>query len=257
MSDSTTKVYEKVYEEEAVTIVGRDRLLGVLHHGAGKTLVILCHGFTGNKCENKRLFVEAARTFVDAGFNALRFDFYGSGDSAGEFHETRFSRNLENLRDVTAWARGRDFETQVLLGISMGAAAAIVASVDEPPAALITWSAVPDFKRLFQSRADSPEQLQSLPAFIEYDGWLISRDFFLDALRYDVQSAFASLTIPKLVIQGSGDDPVFVEGFRRFQDVAQPPADFMEIPGAGHTFQTPQHRKQVIRQTTIWLQRHF
>ena len=244
--------------EVPITIDSRGhQLVGIHHQAAGKKMVILCHGFTGNKAENKRLFVDTARMLTPEGFNVLRFDFYGSGDSEGDFSDSLLSNNIDNLKDVIAWCRAQGYVHLAVLGISMGAATAILTVVTESVEALVLWSAVPDLKQLFASHVDNPAQLTATKESVEYDGWLIGTQFFKDAVGYDVQKSLAALTLPKLIMQGTADAPVFVQGFHRFRDIVTPPADFMEIPDAGHTFQTPQHRKQVIRQTVIWLLRHF
>ncbi len=82
----------------------------------------MCHGFTGNKSESNRLFVESARSFAKADFYVERFDFFGTGDSSGEFHESRININMQNLRDAIYRIRNRGFKRFVVLGISMGAA---------------------------------------------------------------------------------------------------------------------------------------
>lgn len=244
--------------EVPVTIDSRGhQLVGIHHQAESDKMVILCHGFTGNKAENKRLFVETARTLALEGFNVLRFDFYGSGDSEGDFSDSLLSHNIDNLRDVIAWCRVLGYAHLAVLGISMGAATAILTVASEPVEALVLWSAVPDLKQLFSSHVDNPVQLPAAQDSVEYDGWLIGSRFFTDAVKYNVQESLAALTLPKLIMQGTADAPLFVQGFHRFRDIITPPADFMEIPDAGHTFQTPQHRKQVIRQTVIWLLRHF
>lgn len=233
-------------------------IVGMLHtpDSHSDTLVIMCHGFTGNKQENKRLFVEAARAFTGAGFSALRFDFYGSGDSAGDFADSSISHNRANLRDAIAFARDKDYAKIIVLGISMGAATAIVTVKAHPVAALVLWSTVPDFRQLFASLfADYQEKIASVDA-IEYDGWFIKKNFWEDSLQYDIQSEFKDLSMPKLIVQGTADAPLFVTGFQTLQKIAMPPADFYEIPAAGHTFQTVAHRRQVIQTTLTWLKRH-
>ena len=225
------------------------QLVGVHHKMDSEKIVIMCHGFTGNKVENKRLFVEAARNFASDGNSAMRFDFYGSGDSEGDFEETMISHNIANLVDATIWAQEEGYKEIAVLGISMGAATAILAIADLPVQALVLWSAVPDFKLLFDSYVKNPDEIVANRTIIEYDGWHIKREFFSEAVQYDVQKALAKLELPKFIVQGTADAPLFVEGFHRFRDIVTPPADFMEIPNAGHTFQTPQHRRQAIRQT--------
>ena len=231
------------------------QLAGFLHSGGSKNIIILCHGFTGNKVESKRLFVEAAREFALGGIDAFRFDFYGSGDSAGDFAETTLSHNIQNLKDAVALMQEKAYENIAVLGLSMGGATSILTVSDSPVNYLITWSTVPDMQKLFQEYvggvpADNPDVQEMI-----YDGWKINRSFWQDGVQHDIQSAFKQIKIPKLVIQGTEDKELFVNGFFAFRDIAYPPADFMEMPGAGHTFQTPTHRRQVIWQSYIWLKR--
>ena len=120
--------------------------------------------------------------------------------------------------------------------------------------ALITWSCVPDMEEVF---ADFAGNVEVSAQTFEYDGWLVNKKFLQDAVKYRIKDALAKLTIPKLFIQGTADAPVFVRGFHEFQDVVQPPADFIEIPDAGHTFGTPAHSREVVQVTVTWLKRHF
>lgn len=251
------KKMTKIFETPIVFHSEGNQLIGVLHDSGSKKLVIFCHGFTGNKVEAKRIFVEAARAFAAEGMSALRFDFYGSGDSAGDFADTRLSHNIANLNDAILWGRQHGYERFAVLGLSMGAATAILTVADTPVEALITWSAVPDLEQLFGSYVDDVQRLMAQVDEHEHNGWIIKKEFWQDAMRYDIKKALAKITIPKLIIQGTADEKVFVQGFKDFQSIALPPADFMEMPGAGHTFQAPAHRRQVIRQTLIWLKRHF
>ena len=230
------------------------QLAGMLHKVDTHKIVILCHGFTGNKIEDRKLFVEAARDLSAFGYNALRFDFYGSGDSDGEFEDARVSIYIKNLQDTIAWAKHQRYEHIAVLGISLGAATAILTVADQPVEALVAWSAVPDMNLLYENHVND---LSSYSGKIEYNGWLLHPDFFADAIQHDIKSALAALEMPKFIVQGTADEQLFVDGFAQFQDIVSPPADFMEIPAASHTFQHPAHRRQLIRQTTRWLHRYF
>lgn len=233
------------------------QLVGIWHQGGHPTLCILCHGFTSNKSEDRRLFVETARTFCREGFDAFRFDFFGSGDSEGQFSESRVSHNIANLRDVLRWAREQLYDHIAVLGISMGAATAILTLTDEPADALITWSAVPDMRRLFESFVGNLDTISDDIQVYNYEGWQIERGFLDDALEYDIEAAFKNLSLSTFIVQGTADSEVFIDGFNRFRRLALPPTDFMEIPDASHTYVKPSHRRQVIRQTVTWMKRHL
>jgi uncharacterized protein len=233
------------------------QLVGMLHSANAENIVILCHGFTGNKSENKRLFVEAAREFALNKMDAFRFDFFGSGDSDGEFADTTISHNIQNLRDAIHLMREKGYKKVAVLGLSMGGATAILNAPSNNVDLLVTWSSVPDMKILFENYVGNlPHDVPDLDVH-EYEGWEVKRSFWEDGITHDVMAALECVTNPKLIVQGTEDSPLFVKGFHAFRDVVLPPADFMEIPDAGHTFQTPKHRRQVIRQTLIWLKRKF
>lgn len=237
-----------------------NQIVGMVHHPAGpekRTALLMCHGFTGNKCEANRLFVDAARDFATSGFHTERFDFFGSGDSSGAFHETRISINIQNLKDAIIHIKESGCEKLVILGISMGAATAILAADGQPIDGLILWSTVPDMEELFLSRigdvADSLDTLERL----EYEGWLIEKDFYLDAVQYDILDCFEKLLQPKLIVQGSGDGTVFTKGFDLFKKAASGKVDFQFLDGAGHTYETVRHRRLVIETSRDWLLQHF
>ncbi|MGQ9561133.1 MAG: alpha/beta hydrolase [Candidatus Oleimicrobiaceae bacterium] len=235
------------------------QLVGMLHLPTSHTGrgVLMCHGFTGHKVESRRLFVEAARAFADAGLAVLRFDFYGSGDSEGEFADTTVTRDIANLVDAMAYMKQQDCPRLAVLGVSLGGATAILTLARHEAAAFVGWSTVPDLRKLFDARAPEPVRSDQTLQGYEYDGWYLKRQFWEDALKYDVLRAFRKLTMPKLLVQGDKDDPLFVEGFRRMQEKATPPADFYMIPGAGHMFETVQFRRKLIAITTRWLRRNL
>ncbi len=244
--------------EQPVTFTSNgSQLVGLLHSCQSDKIIIMCHGFKGDKIENKRLFVEAARAFAQENYNVLRFDFYGSGDSEGEFEDTLISTNIANLTDAVQFVKQKGYKHIAVLGISMGAATVILTVNKIDVKAMILWSAVPDMKKVFAANISSMGEFDPDKIVYEYDGWSIKRYFWEDAVQYNIKEQLAKITLPKFIVQGTADDPVFVQGFQEFREIVLPPTDFMEMPDAGHTYQTPGHRHKVIRQTLIWLNRHF
>src|SRR5579863_2729220 len=60
--------------------------------------VIFFHGFTGDRMESHWLFVKCSRALAQAGIASLRFDFYGSGESEGEFREVTLRGEISDAR---------------------------------------------------------------------------------------------------------------------------------------------------------------
>ena len=60
------------------------------------SIIILCHGLTGDKVGNQKLLESLSRDLVAEGHSVLRFDFRGSGDSSGLFEETTFTGMAED-----------------------------------------------------------------------------------------------------------------------------------------------------------------
>lgn len=101
------------------------------HDAAGDTTVIFCHGFRGEKTGPNRTFVRAARQLADRGVSSLRFDQYGSGDSDGDFLESRFDDWVETIVALSREYLERG-QRIALFGQSMGASAVICAAATLP-----------------------------------------------------------------------------------------------------------------------------
>jgi fermentation-respiration switch protein FrsA (DUF1100 family) len=225
-------------------------LASVLHEtGNHRALVILCHGFTGTKCESGRLFVQAARAFQCAGLNALRFDFWGSGDSPGNFNEITPNTQVRDALAVLTWGRRR-YRKVAFLGLSFGGGTVICAAYQAKrrPDALLTWSSVPGFKWWRREPGQKFEPGNPLG---------VGRRFYTDRPRVDIPEAYVALDIPRLQIQGDRDLPHFVERFASFCPKNDPLVRHLIIPGADHTFNNWAHRRQVIAESTRWLKKHL
>lgn len=232
-------------------------LAAVLHTAPrSKKLVILVHGFTGNKMESSRLFVTAARAFARGGLNALRFDCIGSGDSDGEFFDMTPNTEIRDAKAAVAWARRQGYRSIGLLGLSMGGAVSICTAAQLPAGtlrSLVTWSSVPDFrwwqKNIWPRLRPYPTGRTSDPTH------KVGRPFFKDLPERDVPESYLSLSIPCLQVQGDRDVEHFREKFAAFFSRAQGRRKHAVLPGADHTFENWKHRRKVIALSLAWLRK--
>jgi len=228
----------------------RHHLAAVLHRQRDRSLVVLAHGFTGNKVEQGRLFVDCARALAAGGISALRFDFMGSGDSSGSFQQMTPNSEIADLNAVLDWAKRR-YRHVGVLGLSFGGAISIFTVAGRRTgeiAALCTWSTVPSlkvWKRVPRKSELNPENVQR-----------VGRAFFTDRPRADVPEVYVRLPLPKLQIQGDADLPRFRETFAKYFPRAQAPKRHIVLPGADHVFSRASDRARVLAETVAFF-RHW
>ena len=86
-------------------------------------VVVNLHGFGGSRMGYKSMHVSMARELAAAGIACVRYDFYGNGESDGEFEEMTFTSLLEDIEDIWAWTLSQnwcDRERMILSGQSLG-----------------------------------------------------------------------------------------------------------------------------------------
>ena len=84
-----------------------------------RAFAIFAHCFSCNK--NVHAASRISRGLRDRGFAVLRFDFTGLGSSEGDFANTNFSSNIDDLRYAAEALRDRFEAPSLLVGHSLGA----------------------------------------------------------------------------------------------------------------------------------------
>ncbi len=221
--------------------------------------VVMCHGFTGHRIEAHFLFVKAARALCEAGLSVLRFDFRGSGESAGRFRDMTIEREIEDTLRALEVLRGEetvDAERVGLLGLSLGGlVAACTAGRDDRVRALALWSAVADMAELIKERWQVPLEPDALDVHesFAHGAHEIGAGFVLDCLRVRPLREIQRYDGPALVVHGHEDETVPVEHADRYADAI--PSDDITlriIDGADHTYGTVAHEREVIAATRKW-----
>ena len=114
-----------------------------LDYPEGKTraFALFAHCFT---C-SKDLFAAAriARELTERGFAVFRFDFTGLGMSEGEFANTTFSSNVQDLLAAAKYLRETLMPVDILIGHSLGGAAVLAAAGDIPEAKAVATIGAP------------------------------------------------------------------------------------------------------------------
>ena len=223
--------------------------------------VVLLHGFTGNRMESHWMFVKCSRALAQTGVASLRFDFYGSGESEGEFREMTLRGEIADGRAAVAFLRGQkgiDPERVGLLGLSLGGAVAAALAPSVQAKALVLWSAVAHTARLRDLVKESTKEIPGKPGAIEFDAREISPRLIDDVLKVEPIRHLARYKGPTLIIHPEKDTVIPVFHARDFfQAVSAETKELAIIAGADHVYTSIPWEQQVIARTVQWFGHHL
>jgi uncharacterized protein len=122
-------------------------LFGLYHAVADvpRLAVLLCPPLGQDLIRSHRVYRQLAETLATEGIAVLRFDYYGSGDSAGSSVEVDWTRCLRDIVAAARELRARSGCDRVIaFGARLGGGLALAAAANEQFAELIVWDPVFD-----------------------------------------------------------------------------------------------------------------
>lgn len=205
----------------------------LIRGSAGAPAVVLVHGFKGNRED----MLPWARFLHEAGYNVALFDTRGCGRSSGAFIGLGVAER-EDISAMVAAARGF-FQTDrvAVLGISLGAGAAILAAANDPAiSAVIADSAWTDQDFLLSRVSFVPFGAVRIPVppyGVAAVNAMVGTDV-TKARPLDVVSAIGPR--PIFLIHAADDEngTTPVEGARRLFAAAAEPKHLWIAPRGGH-----------------------
>lgn len=236
------------------------RLAGRLELPDGRPAAhaVFAHCFTCGK--DIRAAFHISRTLTASGLAVLRFDFTGLGQSEGEFAETNFTTNVNDLISAARHMVERNRPPTLLIGHSLGGAAVIQAAAAIPSVRAVAAIAAPatpaHVKQHFagvQARIESEGQAEVHLAGREIQ---IKRQFLEDVDRADMASALQDLACALLILHAPADDVVGIENAARIYQMAKHPKSFIALDGADHLLSDAADARYAARLIAAWASRY-
>ncbi|MBE3592941.1 MAG: alpha/beta hydrolase [Thermoanaerobacter sp.] len=227
-------------------------------------MVIMFHGFTGNKVESHFIFVKMSRALEKVGIGSVRFDFYGSGESDGDFGEMTFSSELEDARQILKFVKEQpttDPERKGLLGLSMGGAiAGIVArEYKDEIKALVLWAPAFNMPEIIMN--ESVKQYGAIMeqfGFVDIGGHKLSKDFVEDISKLDIFELSKGYDKKVLIVHGTNDEAVLYKvSDRILKEVYGDNATRVAIENADHTFKSLEWEKKAIEESVEFFKKEL
>ena len=226
--------------------------------GHWQATVLFAHCFTCTR--NIKAARNITRALADAGFAVLRFDFTGLGESEGDFADTNFSSNLDDLEDAAMWLADKLAAPQLLVGHSLGGTAVLaVAERLDSVRAVTTLAAPAEADHVLEhfGRGDLEAIEKDGSAEVQLDGrpFRIRRDFVEDARRHSFEDRLRKLRRALLVMHSPSDQTVSIDNAQKIFKAALHPKSFISLDDADHLMPKEADSRYAGRLIAAWASR--
>lgn len=229
------------------------RLCGIMSDPSGdKTspLILLCHGFTTSK--DGRTYMRLERILNEKSYSTFRFDFFGHGESDGEFAEITISEAVDNVESAIRLAKDSGYRRIGLMGSSFGGFASILAAArSDDVYRLALKSPVSDYLGLLIAKDRDIDihgwKKEGFISFVGADGqrMRLKYDFFSDAEGKNGYASAEKIKVPTLIVHGDRDETVPLEQSRKAAEII-PDCRLNIIRGADHVYSDPRHFESML-----------
>jgi uncharacterized OsmC-like protein/alpha-beta hydrolase superfamily lysophospholipase len=227
--------------------------------GKPNAFALFAHCFTCGKdnLAAKRISERLAMS----GIGVLRFDFTGLGTSEGEFADTHFSSNVDDLVAAADCLRNSRGTPAILIGHSLGGAAVLAAAHRIPDARAVVTIAAPcdpaHVTGLFKEHIDKIRSQGEVQVSLAGRSFHIKREFLDDVAEQKITGRLANLRKALLVFHSPTDDIVGIENASRIFTSAKHPKSFVSLAGADHLLSRKSDAIYVADVIAAWAERYF
>jgi uncharacterized OsmC-like protein/alpha-beta hydrolase superfamily lysophospholipase len=195
------------------------------------------------------------------GIAVLRFDFTGLGHSEGEFANTNFSSNVDDLVAAADHLRGAYEAPKIIIGHSLGGAAVLAAAGRIPEAAAVATIGAPaepaHVQHLFQDARPEIEAKGEAEVKLAGRTFTIKKQFLDDIAATRLEAAIAGLRKALLVFHAPRDATVGIDNAARIFTAAKHPKSFVSLDDADHLLSRHEDAAYVAEVLAAWAGRYL
>lgn len=202
-----------------------------------------------------------AQRLASLGIAVFRFDFTGLGHSQGEFANTGFSSNIQDLVLAGQYLRENFQAPQLLIGHSLGGAAILACAEQIPEAkAIITIGTPAEPEHVIHNFG---QQVDTIFAEGEAQVHLAGREFtikrqFLDDISSNtLAQQIAKLNKALLVLHAPLDETVELDNAARIFQMAKHPKSFITLDNADHLLTRTEDAEYAAELISTWVQKYI
>ncbi len=220
---------------------------------------IIAHCFTCNKNFNSVRNISKAITA--SGFGVLSFDFTGLGNSKGNFGDTNFSTNVDDLVAAAGYLKNNYISPSLIIGHSFGGPAAIYAAAKIPSVKAVATVAAPaevghvrhllgDEIDVIKKEGKATVSLGGIPVTIE-------KQFLNDIGKHDLLEVLRELKKPILIMHAPHDTTVDIRHAEMLYREAKHPKSFISLDNADHLLTSKKDACYAGEVIATWVKRYL
>ena len=227
--------------------------------GDPTAFALFAHCFTCSKDIFAAARVSAG--LAERGIAVLRFDFTGLGHSDGEFANTNFTSNVDDLVAAANWLTENHQAPSILIGHSLGGAAVLAAAQEVPGVKAVATIGAPfDPAHVSDNFSSAVEEINEKgEAEVSLGGrpFVIKKQFLDDIAAQDQKERIAKLNKALLVFHAPGDQVVGIENAAEIYGAAKHPKSFVTLDNADHLLSRKQDAVYIAEVIAAWASRYL
>lgn len=227
--------------------------------GVTKGTVLFAHCFTCSK--NLRAVGRISRTLTEHGMGVFRFDFTGLGESEGDFADTNFSSNIDDLQAAASYMEQEWTAPRLLIGHSLGGAAVLQAAHHISSVEAVATIAAPSnpehVAHLLMDKKDEIEKKGKARVKLAGRVFTIKKQFLEDLKEQTMNKVIKNLGKPLVIFHSPIDQTVGIGNAAHIYKLAKHPKSFISLDDADHLLSNEEDAKYVGSVAAAWVDRYL
>ncbi len=220
---------------------------------------LFAHCFTCSK--NLRAASNIARALNDERIAVLRFDFTGLGQSEGEFADTNFSSNVDDLLAAIDFLDRKHGDVSILIGHSLGGTAVLQAARQVDTAVAVATIGSPaepaHVAKMFAGQENSLRERGEAQVDLGGRPFLVKQQFIDDLDKHDVQGTIGKLRKALLIMHAPLDSIVEIDNASALFVAAKHPKSFVSLDNADHLLSNDDDSRYAGQVLAAWASRYL
>ncbi|MFK8026895.1 MAG: alpha/beta fold hydrolase [Gammaproteobacteria bacterium] len=202
-----------------------------------------------------------SRHLASHGIAVMRLDFMGIGDSEGDFSNSNFTSNIDDLVSAANYLGEKYRSPQLLIGHSLGGTAALYAAKAIPECqAVVSIGSPAKPNHILKHFPDKVNQLtadESLSINIAGNSYEIKKQFVDDLNTHSSATEFNKLRKAILVLHSPLDEIVSIDEATHIFVEAKHPKSFITLDKADHLLSRVEDTEYVANTIAAWAARYI